>query len=298
MLEHKKEETILAMDVGGTAAKYAFVAADGTITARANFSTARIKDLDTFLKELCIVVESARRENITKIAMACPGAYDETGNCVGLVENLPYLSNQNIPALVQAKFPEMQCKIGNDAVAAAMGEYQFGAAKGCDSFICITLGTGIGGAYVLNGKPHLGRHGQSFEVGYMDYKNADDYCEKKYSTKGILRGLAEKLNVPTVSGRVFTQKVQEGDLLFGTIYDMWTDALGQMIANMILVVDPAMVVIGGGISREADLLAPSIDTAIKKHLPPSFREQYQLKMASCGNDAGLLGAAAFWNEEG
>ncbi len=291
-------QEVLAIDIGGTAAKFAFVSPEGKITARGQFSTALLKSFDAFLTELYIVVESAHRHGIAQIGISSPGVYDAAGNCVGSVENLPFLSGHNIPAKIQEKYPDMQCIIGNDGVAAAMGEYTFGAAQGCQSFLCITLGTGIGGAYILNGKPHHGSHGQSCELGYTNYQSQADYYEKKYSTKGILRFLASKLHLPTESGRVFTRKVQEGsDARYTAMYDEWVDALGQLIANMVLVLDPAMVVIGGGISRETELLQPAFEAAVAAHLPPAFSGRQVIQMASCGNDAGLLGAASMFLAE-
>ncbi len=286
---------VLAIDIGGTAAKFAFVSGVGTLAARGQFGTSGLAGLDDFLQELYAVIASAQAQNITKVAISSPGVYDASGNCTGNVENLPFLGGSNIPALVRATFPGMDCAVRNDGVCAAMGEYHFGAAKGCQSFLCITLGTGIGGAYILNGKPHLGHHGQSCEIGYFNYQSQQNYYENRYSTKGILRALAAKLHLPIVSGRVFTAKVQEGsDARYTAIYDEWVDAIGQLIANMVLVVDPAMVVIGGGISREKALLQPAFEAALAAHLPPSFRGRQTLQMACCGNDAGLLGAASMF----
>ncbi len=288
-------EQVLAIDIGGTAAKFAFVSQDGRIVARGRFGTTLLKDFEAFLEELYIVIASAKEYNITKVAISSPGVYDTEGNCTGNVENLPFLGGTNIPAQVRAHFPGMDCAIRNDGVCAAMGEYHFGAAKGCQSFVCLTLGTGIGGAYILNGQPHLGHHGQSCEIGYFNYKSQAEYYEKRYSTKGILRALAALLHLPTVSGRVFTRKVEENsDARYTAIYDEWVDAIGQLIANMVLVLDPAMVVIGGGISRERALLQPAFEVAVASHLPPSFRGRQDIQMATCGNDAGLLGAASMF----
>ncbi|MFI3169032.1 MAG: ROK family protein [Faecalibacterium sp.] len=289
-----KAAQVLAIDIGGTAAKYAVVSPAGEISASGSFGTVGLPNFDAFLQELYAVVQAAYAQGITKVGISSPGVYDAQGNCIGNVENLPYLSAQNIPQAVQARFAGVQCKIGNDGVGAAMGEYHFGAAKGCPSFICITLGTGIGGAYVLDGKPHLGYHGQSCEVGYFNYQSQADYYEKKYSTKGILRFLASKLQQPLISGRVFTQKVQEGAPIYTETYEEWVDAIGQLIANMALVIDPAMVVVGGGISREKALLKPALEAALARHLPPAFQHKITLEMARCGNDAGLLGAATFY----
>ncbi len=291
MTEH---ENIMAIDIGGTAAKFGVVSQSGEISARGQFGTAQIETFDEFFVQLCAVVADAQREGVDKVAISSAGVFDQAGVCTGNVENLPFLSGHNIPALIQAAFPNVQCKIGNDGMAAAMGEYRFGAAQGSPSFICITLGTGIGGAYVLNGKPHLGSHGQSCEIGYFNYKNQSDYYEKKYSTKGILRFLGRKMNLPIISGRVFTRKVQEGAPLYTEAYTEWVDAIGQLLANMVLVVDPVLVVVGGGISREVDLLQPAFANALEQHLPPSFRGKVELKMAQCSNDAGLLGAAAYY----
>ncbi len=285
------EKQVLALDIGGTSAKYAFVDAQGALRAKDKFDTAGIRSFAVFFERLCAVVAAARAQGITQVGISCPGVFDDAGVCMGNVENLPYLSGMNLPALLKAAYPDVEIHIGNDGNAAAMGEYWCGAAQGSPCFLCMTLGTGIGGALVIDGKPHLGAHFQSGEIGYINYQSPEEYYEKRYSTKGILAILAKRLGIARLSGRDFTKEVERQTPVYTETFAEWVDALGQLLANMVFVVDPERIVVGGGISREKALLLPALEAAMNRHLPPSFQDKTVLEMAQCGNDAGLLGAA-------
>lgn len=280
----------LAFDIGGTSTKYAYVSSKGEIMKKSSFRTSEMYTIEELLTEMYSAIESALKDGIQQVGIASLGIFNKSGMCLGGVENLPFLENKNLVERIKSKYPEVTCHIINDGVAAAMGEYWLGEGRGCENFICMTLGTGIGGAVVINGKPLLGSHYQSGEIGYSNYRSKDDYLELHYSTKGVLREAASRLGVEKVRGIEFSDKVKQGDTVCEELFHEWMDALASMLANSILLLDPEKLIIGGGISGEKEWICNGLDAKLQKYLPEGFNN-IVVSTAENGNDAGILGAA-------
>lgn len=284
------DKQVLAFDIGGTSAKYAYISHKGEVTNKSKFSTNTITDVNQFFGAMRMVIEEGINQGIEKVGISSLGIFDETGLCLGGVENLPFLEQVNIVEQVTTWFPALECHITNDGMAAAMGEYWLGEGQGCNNFICITLGTGIGGAIVINGMPLLGSHFQSGEIGYTNYQSDEEYLEMRYSTKKIMAEAARRMNVEKIGGIAFVEKVKEGDKICEELFQEWMDVLAQMMANSILLIDPEKIIIGGGVSGEKDWLCNALDEKLQLHLPETFRGKTIIRVAKHGNDAGLLGA--------
>lgn len=289
-------QQVLAFDIGGTSVKYAYVSLQGEVTKQASFRTCEMKTLKEFLKAILEVIDRGVTQGIYQVGISSLGMFNKEGMCLGGVENLPFLEGANLVKLIKEQYPQVHCHIMNDGVAAAMGEYWLGEGQGCQNFICMTLGTGIGGAIIIEGRPLIGSHFQSGEIGYSNYQSEEDYMELHYSTKGILRQVAKELGVESMSGRVFTEEVKAGEPTCVEVFDQWMDALGKMLANIIMVIDPEKVIIGGGVSGEKEWLCNHIYDKIQLHLPLAFRGKVQVKVAKHGNNAGLLGAAQLYDK--
>lgn len=288
------KNTVLAFDIGGTSAKYAYISQQGMVTNQGRFDTSAMDSREEFFTSIQSVIGKAVSEGISRIGIASLGMFNQSGMCLGGVENLPFLEQMNLPEQIRAWYPEVACHIMNDGVAAAMGEYWIGEGQGCNNFICIILGTGIGGAIVINGKPLLGSHFQSGEIGYSNYKSEEDYLELHYSTKGILKTATahmDKKGMKEMDGMTFVELVKEDNTVCAALFNEWIDALASMIANSILLLDPEKVIIGGGISGQKEWIREALDKHIQLHLPPAFQGKVAVKVAKYGNDAGLLGAA-------
>ncbi len=281
---------VLAFDIGGTSVKYAEISECGEVRNKASFRTKEKKDLGSFLEEMLGVVEEKWQEGIRKVGISSLGIFDKSGLCLGGVENLAFLEQVNLPEEIRMRFPDVECHIKNDGVAAAVGEHWLGEGRGCDNFICMTLGTGIGGAIVIDGKPVTGSHFQSGEIGYSNYRSEQDYMELHYSMKGVLRRTAQLMGVEKVGGVEFVEKVKAGETTCCKMFEEWMEALAHMLANSMLLLDPEKIIIGGGVSGEKKWLCDAIEAHLRKKLPPTFRDKVCVKVAKNGNDAGLLGA--------
>ena len=185
----------------------------------------------------------------------------------------------------------------NDGTAAALGEYWLGSGQGSRVLLCITLGTGIGSALILDGRPYPGSHFQSGEIGYSDYSSSEKYLEINYSTLGILRRASE-LTGEQLDGFAFIQRIRDNDPCCLRLLEDWTETLGRILANNILMLDPDRVVIGGGISKQSDILIPLLEKHTNRQLPPQYRQLAEIVPARLANDAGLFGAVKPFYETG
>ncbi len=284
----------LAIDIGGTSVKYGEVSHIGEISNKSKFEVHNLTSLEEFLEVLHQAIKPYIEDGITKVGISSLGIFNKEGLCLGGVENMPFLEGANLAKEVMAWNSQIKCHIMNDGVAAAMGEYWFGEGQGCQNFICITLGTGIGGAIVLDGKPLLGSHFQSGEIGYSNYDSETDYLELGYSTKGVLEEAARRMHLQEIDGFFFVEQVKKKEPICSLVFQEWMTALAKVLANSILLLDPEKIIIGGGISGQKEWLCNGLNEKLQLHLPLSFREKVTVCAAKHGNDAGLLGAVTIF----
>ncbi|MBR5123469.1 MAG: ROK family protein, partial [Anaerotignum sp.] len=197
-----------------------------------------------------------------------------------------------------------------DARVAALGEATYGAGKGAESMLMVTLGTGVGGGVVLNGKILMGCSGVAGEIGHMTidpYETETCGCGKKgcleqyASATGMVR-MAEKFLLENDRGSVLRQMkkitakglwdaAKEGDILANEITDFVCDRLGSAIANAIYLVDVERIVLGGGVCAAGQILLDKVEKAYRGKVFAHSRNK-TFMLAELGNDAGVYGAAA------
>lgn len=286
-----RKHCFLGIDIGGTSAKCALIDETGEILRRGSFATGLSVSRDVFLASLLRTIDDAKERSIDGLGICCLGIVDpKSGQVLGGVENMPYLNGLNLKELLTRRYPDLPVCVGNDVKAVARGEQWVGAAKGCRNFACIALGTGLGGAIVLDGSLVEGAHFRAGEICYMDYRGGDDYLEKHTSTKRVMEQAARKLGRESIDGFEFFELVRAGNAICATVLDGWIQRIAGVVANMIVLLDLEMVIIGGGISREADILIPRLRQAVDNRLPPDFRKQTRIAAAKHAGDAGVLGA--------
>ena len=248
------------------------------------------------------------REDILGIGMTAPGPVTADGvlqNAVNIGWGAVKLAEE--AERILGIFP---VSIGNDARVAALGEAAFGAGKGANSMLMVTLGTGVGGGVVLNGKILMGESGVAGEIGHMTidpYETETCGCGKKgcleqyASATGMVRAaerfLQEKdtesvlRNLEQVTAKDLWDAAKAGDRLANEITDFVCDRLGSAIANAIYLVDTEMIVIGGGVSGAGQFLLDKIKKAYQGKVFAHSRNK-KFALAELGNDAGIMGAAA------
>lgn len=287
-----ERDCIFAFDIGGTYLKSGLIHGDGTVTDR---EVRKMSDFEDF-RSLVETMSGMIPDNVEKVAVSCPGFFTDTGLCMGGIENIPYMTGENISEELMRRNGRIQVRTVNDGLAAAAGEYVYGAGAGCRDLVVITLGTGIGCGVILGGRIHRGAHGMSGEIGYSGYRTPEDCVECHWSASAVMKKAGE-LKGREISGEEFFRLVRLKDAEICHLFDEWTDRIGFLAAGAVLFADPERVLIGGGVSAAGDIFIDKIREKTEMRLPEHFRRNLCIEACANRNDAGLLGAAALFAEE-
>ena len=308
----------LGIDFGGTTIKTAVVTNDGRIIGRGSVPTGMPAAPETLLKTTAAActeqLESAGLElkDLVGAGIGMPGTVNQETDCVEYANNL---GMTNFPFIRRLR-EELGIPVvgGNDADCAALGEYMAGAGKGAGSLMLVTLGTGVGGGIIVNGKIWTGCNFAASEFGHMVIEAGGRPCTcgrrgcfEAYASATALTAQADKKakECPDsligkayseknhVSGKDILQALKSGDAASREVFDEYVYYLAMGLTNLINIFQPDRLLIGGGISNFGDLLLKPV----KKHIETYRYSRYSAKnteigMASLKNDAGLIGAAA------
>jgi glucokinase len=290
----------LGIDIGGSRLRAALVDPSGTILARTETITNASAGPETVIAQVVDLVTTvaspADRSALAGAGVACPGPLDTaTGRALG-IPTLSGFADFPLAARLEAALG-LPVALENDGIAAAIGEWQFGAGRGLDNIVYITVSTGIGGGIIADGKPLRGRMGMAGHVGHMTIMRDGEACP--CGSHGCWEAYA--------SGTAFTRRIRSvaPDALPATIFaaarEGYTaaqalvaeeaDWLGIGITNLLHLYSPQCVVIGGGISNGFALLEPGIRARIQRNAMAAFRD-IPIVVAGLGENAGLVGAAS------
>jgi glucokinase len=310
------EPAALGIDIGGTKVAGGIVAADGTIVATARRATPGASVDDTEDAIAAVVEELAARHDgeLIGVGVGAAGWFDRTGDTVLFSPHLAW-RNSTLRKDLEARL-QRPLWVGNDADAAAWAEYRYGAARGADLALMITLGTGIGGGIILDGRLRRGSHGVAGEWGHMRVVPDGRLCacgnrgcweqyasgtalgqtarEVARTSPAAAAGLLERVDCEPdrLTGEDVARAAAEGDPLALELVTEVGNWLGQGIADLAAVLDPEVVVIGGGVSKLGEMvLAPARDRLDRALPGRGFRPGPRVVAAELGPQAGMVGAA-------
>lgn len=306
----------IGIDLGGTNIKAGIVDDDGTILFKDSIKTDAHRPQDEIIRDmgkLCVdICEKAGipHEEIESIGVGSPGSCDAENGVLVYANNINF-SMAPIRAGIQ-KVIDKPVYLSNDANCAAVGEYMMNEEK-TQNFVAITLGTGIGGGVIVNGKLYIGMNGAGAELGHITLVKDGEPCtcgrngcwEAYGSVTALIRITKEAIEKnPTsrlaeiaeehgkVSGRTAFLAAREGDKVGQAMVDEWIENVADGVTSIVNVFQPEVLVIGGAICKEGDFLLNPIIKYVEKYRysrPPLA--QTVVKIAKLGNDAGLIGAA-------
>jgi glucokinase len=320
-----ESRSIVAIDLGGTKIAAALVTPSGKILHRDRVPTMASEGPKRVIERLCALIASVLKDtsltssNLGAISVAAAGVIDMANGLVSASPNLPGWNSVPLCRITGERFGVPSYLI-NDAKAAAVGEHEFGAGMGTNNLIVLTLGTGIGGGIIAGGRLYLGQSGAAGEVGHMTIDVSGPKCpcgntgcwELYASGTAMEREASNRLSVGTASslnavlrssGNVVTARqieaaARQGDRLALEIMAWSSKNIGVGLANLVNIFNPEMIVTGGGLSNIGDLLIkPAIDTMRARSfaLPANT---VRVVASTMGEDAGMLGAAAFAFRQG
>ena len=285
----------VSIDIGGTAIKYGLTDAQGNFTAKKNRPTlAREEGGAGIVRKVVEIVRQYQAEMpIAGVAIDTAGIVNPvTGEIVFAGEtSFPGYSGTPLGKLVREACG-VPCVVENDVNAAALGEYWQGAAKGASSAFMMTVGTGIGGCFILEGKAWHGAGFSAGEAGFMRLHGEQRIFEEAASTRAMLVEAAASHNVSPaeLTGEQVFAWALAGDADAVLAIEHMVDNLAEGIANIYCLLNPEVFVLGGGVMAQQDYLRPRLEQRLEALVVPAMRTSTRLEFARLGNDAGMVGA--------
>lgn len=308
----------IGIDLGGTNIAVGIVDENNRIVAKKSVPTnapraveAYVDDMIKTTLELCESTNIALRD-VEWIGVGSPGSVNPVSGTVERAHNLG-ITSAPVAKLIEEK-TSVKCFIENDANAAAYGEFIAGAAKDATNAVCVTIGTGVGGGIIINGKIYSGSNFCGAEMGHcvIEYNGLQCNCGRKgclerycsataliEQTKAAMTEHSDSAmwdqcggNIDDVNGRTAFDAMKKGDKSAKEVVEGFTGYLACGCANFINIFQPDVLLIGGGISKEGEtLLKPLRDIVKKEAFNGDAKNATKIVAASLGNDAGIIGAA-------
>ena len=308
----------IGVDIGGTNVKLGLVAPEGKILFRDSFMTHQPGGkkglLEVILRRLRDLMRTATEHGLklAGVGIGAPGAIDVERGFVYFFPNIPGWKDTPLKSVLERRLA-VPVAVDNDANAMAYGEFCFGAGKGAKTLIALTLGTGIGGGLLIDGKLFHGPHFSAAELGHMVLNEGGPLCAcgnhgciETYVGNGyFVREVRRRLKIFPQSllarelrkGKELTpllvaQAARRGDVLSK---EMWLETgahLGNALAGLVNLLNPEKIILGGGIAQNGDLLFKPVIAELNKKAFPIAAASVRVVPAALGVDAGLVGAAA------
>lgn len=301
------------VDVGGTTIKMGFFETDGKLLDKWEIKTNTENGGAEILSDIAkgidnkLAQEGISKSDVQGVGVGVPGPVRGDGvvnRCVNLGWGTVNVAEE-LGALTG-----LTVKVGNDANVAALGELWQGGAKGCKDAVMVTLGTGVGGGVIIDGKIVAGFHGAGGEIGHITVNpdeieacNCGQYgCLEQYaSATGIVRMAKKKLaktddatvlrNYDPLTAKDIFDEAKNGDEVAKELVDELGEILGGALSNLACVVNPEAIVIGGGVSKAGAILIDTVQEHFKENAFYALKET-RFELATLGNDAGMYGCMA------
>jgi glucokinase len=304
-----KRRPVVSVDLGGTNIRLGLVDARGKVLRRRRVPMFGAVRKQALLRALGDVIASFLDANsdLPSPTSACVGFAGPTKASEGYVyfaPNIRKMSNLEVGSYLEGVLG-MRVRVENDANCAALGEYWYGAGKDASSLFLFTLGTGVGGSFVIDGKLWQGYDGIAGEVGHtvIDIKGPRCACgqrgclETLVSATAMIKDYQKRKRLKTgsrmqaITAKMIADKAKQGDRIAGAVTRRAADALGVGIANVFHLYNPELILVGGGVSRAGSiLLTPAISRA-RAAIFPQLRRRLKVRRTRLGDDAALIGAA-------
>ena len=307
------EKLTIGVDLGGTNTRAGLVNAEGEILGRGRRSTPLPDGADAVVKTIADCVREAARdggvrlEDIGGVGVGAPGPLDPYAGVIISPENLQCMHGVRLKDELQAQLDGV-VSVDNDANMAAYGEQWLGAGRGVDHFLCVTLGTGVGGGWVSDGKLMRGFNGNAAEVGHITVDHNGPRCpcgnygclEKYASATAMVEWTAKRmadeqphttLTAENLTTKAIFEAAEQGDSF---AQEMWVSTgtyLGIGLVSLVNVTNVKMVALAGGMAAAGDFIFEPAKRVFMERGTVGVKEHVRITAASLGDDAGIFGAA-------
>lgn len=308
------------VDLGGTNTKIGILDIDGNIFKSSIIKTFSDRGVDDTLNRIWETIRNLVQEldidikNLSGIGIGIPGPVKDQ-SIVKFFANFPWEKNINVKELME-KISGVETKLDNDVNIIAMGEAKYGAAKSSSSSVTIALGTGIGGGIYINGSLISGFSGAGGEIGHIKLEKDGKLCgcgqrgcfEAYASATGMIREAVSRLavnksnllyelidkKIDKLEAKDIFDAAKQGDTFSLDIIDYETEYLAMGIGNILNILNPEVIVIGGGVALAGDILFNPLKEKLKKYVLPVALEDLKIVPGVLGNEAGIKGAVGLF----
>lgn len=313
----------IGIDVGGTGLKVGVVDENGKIYSKVSCPTGIERGHEPVIHDMCTLAMKAAEEaniaweDIVSVGVGIPGLHDNITKRVPFCTNLKW---HNVPLIdLMEKELHKPVYVDNDANVAGLAESVAGATRGCKSSIIVTLGTGVGGGIIINGRIFTGSHGVASEIGHIITVAGGEMCtcgnrgcwERYASATALIREgrkfasenpdsrLAQSVggDLSKIEARSVIDLAKEGDPGCVELFDNYVEHLCVGLVTLVNVYDPEVIALGGGVSKAGDFLLDKVNARLPGMIFFKSMPYARIVLAEMGNDAGIIGAAMLGMQE-
>lgn len=279
---------ILAIDIGGTMIKYGLVSSDGEILSTNKIETEAEKGLENILNKIDNIFKRYKENNPVGIAVSGTGQINGMiGKVIGGNPIIPNWIGANLVKILEEKY-NLPAILENDVNCVALGEKWIGAGKNLSNFICLTIGTGIGGGVILNNQLFRGENFVAGEFGHILIKKGE--FEQFASTTALIRLVKERTGKILNGKEIFDLEKKE-IVEYQEVISEWIENLTDGLSSIIYCFNPANIILGGGVIGQGEPLINRIKNSLFKKIGSQFKEKLNIIQAKLGNNAGMIGAS-------
>ena len=279
---------ILAIDIGGTMIKYGLVSSDGEILSTNKIETEAEKGLENILNKIDNIFKRYKENNPVGVAVSGTGQINGIiGKVIGGNPIIPNWIGANLVKILEEKY-NLPAVLENDVNCVAFGEKWIGAGKDLSNFICLTIGTGIGGGIILNNQLFRGENFVAGEFGHILIKKGE--FEQFASTTALIRLVKERTG-KTLNGKEIFDLEKKEIVEYQEVISEWIENLTDGLSSIVYCFNPANIILGGGVIEQGEPLINRIKDSLFKKIGPQFKEKLNIIQAKLGNNAGMIGAS-------
>lgn len=284
------QKNIIALDIGGTNIKYACVSREGKIFSSGNLPTEAGRGVEVLLSKIEQIIQKYLDQDTIGIAVSATGQIDFfQGKVVGGNPIIPGWIGCELVKILEEKY-KLPCILENDVNCAALGEAWLGAGKGEKDFLCLTIGTGIGGGIILNQDLYRGASSVAGEFGKLYLEEKAGTYEQHASMTALLKQVEQREGISR-NGKEIFQLYWKNDFGIVEIVDRWIENIAEGLRTLLYLWNPSCIILGGAVTHQGKPFQEKIEQALSKKITENYLRCLQIRFASLGNQAGLLGAA-------
>ncbi len=298
------KQYVVGVDVGGTNIKLGVVGPSGQVIVRNSFATkpfasSRIKLISALSREIeaSIITAGLNKKQIFGVGIGLPGLVDYEKGIVRFLPNIPGWRGVHLKSILQKRV-KLPVFVDNDVKIITLAESKFGAGRGVRNLVCLTLGTGVGAALILNGQLYRGEDNAAGELGHMPLNELGPKCNcggfgcfETYVGNRALFAMASRVmgkpGMTTESMFALAQKGNKKALLF---WKTAAEHIGNGLVGVVNLLNPRVIIIGGGISNNEKFLFKTITGIIRRRAMSLQGSAFKIKRAEFKDDAGIIGA--------